>query len=566
MPTKLNIKLDLTGSDHPSDNRPRYIIKQLLQSRGLTDPASIAEFLQPTPPIDISYSAVGINQSQLKKTKQLINQAIAKQSPIIVYGDYDADGITATAVIWETLRSLGAQTLPFIPHRRHHGYGISQPGIDEISRRLIPRLNPQTKSPALILTVDNGIVAHQGIKYAKKLGYQVILCDHHQPGKTLPPADTVIHTTQLAGVGVALFLSRYLAGNKLDQTQFASHLALAALGSVADLVPLTGANRSLVKHGLASLHTTNRVGLKAILAEANINQTELQAYQLGYVIGPRLNALGRLGSATPALRLLCTTDETSAAQLAAQLGQTNRDRQAMTYRAFDLARQLYLADPANSKKKLIFLSSSEFHPGVVGLVAGRLTEEYHLPSIVVAVDGDNAKASARSIEGFDITAALRTHRDLLTEIGGHPLAAGFSVRSDQLSKLADQLQQYATAHLSPDLLNKKLTVDAKLLPTDLTEELVTETEKLVPYGMGSPRPRWLVENLKVASSRQVGSDGKHLKLRFKLPDSGRYLDAIAFFMGDKIGEYSEGTQVNPVFTLELNSWNGRTDIQLKLVA
>ena len=358
---------------------------------------------------------------------------------MVVYADYDADGITAGAIMWETLWRLGARVMPYIPHRVDEGYGLSEKGIDAVRVEY---------DPSLIITVDHGITAHAQVEYAKKLGIEVIITDHHVKPEKLPRS-TIVHTTLLSGSGVSWFVATQMMqsqGKKGDGDQLSELTALAAIGTIADLLPLTGVNRSIVKFGLEMLRKTKRTGLNALIAEAGIEKKSIDTFSVSHMLAPRLNAMGRLEHAIDALRLLCTKDEMKAKLLAQKLGLTNKERQQLTIDTVTHAKDLV----PKTLKKLLFIAHETYNPGVIGLVAGRLVEEYWRPAIVLSVGAEFAKASARSIPGFNIVEAIRTCSDLLVDVGGHPMAAGFTVETKNLDKLKKRLEVLAEKELDDE--------------------------------------------------------------------------------------------------------------------
>src|SRR3989344_2912910 len=417
------------------------IVKILLKNRGLTNKKEIDRFLNPRLS-GVTAKSVGINKNQLEKTIKRINKAIKKKEEVIVFGDYDVDGISGAAILWETLTEAGAKALPYIPHRLDEGYGLSKIGIDNLLLK-----NPKIK---LIITVDNGIVANEAVEYANKKGIDIIITDHHVPPaggtKNLPKAYAIFHTTKLCGAGVAYLLAKEISNFKFQisnkyqspKTKIQNnHLELVSLATIADLVPLTGANRTLVKFGIEKLRTTKRPGLLALIKEAEIDKSKIDVFEIGHIIAPRLNAMGRLEYAMDSLRLLCTKDLERAEALAKKLISTNKRRQEMTIETFEHAKSkiknqsIQQAQDKKSKiKSLIFIAHESYQQGVIGLVAGRLVEEFYRPAIVLSIGEKYSKASARSIKGFNIIEFIRTASDLLVDAGGHPMAAGFTVETD----------------------------------------------------------------------------------------------------------------------------------------
>jgi len=529
----------------PKAGRPLAdIIKILLQNRNLKTKKEIAQFLDPPLP----KTPGDIKKSELQKAVFRIKKAIKNKEPIIVYGDYDADGICATAVLWEALHSLGAKALPFIPDRIKHGYGLSKKGIDEL-------LNNETmkqwnnESIKLIITVDNGIVAHKAIEYAKSKGIEVIVTDHHQKKDDLPKAEAIVWSDKIAGVGVAWVLTQALAESK-------KNLDLVAIGTVADMMPLLGLNRSFVKYGLEQLNKTNRVGLQALFEEAGLRKGQISTWQIGYLIAPRLNAMGRLEQALDSLRLLCTRNKKRASDLSKVLGLTNKERQELTLSTFENAKSK--SKVKIQKSKIIFIAEESYNQGVIGLVAGRLVEAFYRPAIVVSKGEIYSKASVRSVKGFNIIEFLRKFEDLLEDLGGHPMAAGFTVKTKNLTELSKRLEEMAVEEISDELLQPVLEADMELDFCDINRHLFSQLRKFEPFGIGNPQPSFVSHNAELVSFRQVGAQRKHLKLC--LQD----FDAIAFNHGHLATELKVGQKVDILYTIEEDTWNGNNKLQLKI--
>ncbi|QQG41049.1 MAG: single-stranded-DNA-specific exonuclease RecJ [Candidatus Levyibacteriota bacterium] len=523
------------------------IINVLLENRGIKTKKEIGEFLHPKLE-DVTVKSVGIDGVQLKKALQRIEEAIKKQEEIVVFGDYDVDGICGAAILWETLFCLGARVMPYIPHRIDEGYGLSLAGISNVKS--------QMSNLKLIITVDNGIVANEAVLFANKQGIDVIITDHHVVGEILPKAYAIVHTTKLCGTGVAWVLAQEY---KIQNTKYKilDHLALVALATVADLVPLTGANRTLLMHGLSVLHKTKRLGIVAICEEAGIDQKTIETYEIGHVIAPRLNAAGRIEHAMDALRLLCTKDTKRAKLLAQNLGATNRERQDITLESAQHAVSGIRNQESGIRKKLLFIAEEQYQQGVIGLVAGRLVEEFYRPAIVVSIGETHSKASARSIHGFNIIEFIRTASHLLIDAGGHPMAAGFTVETAKLTLLQKHLEEKAEEIIDEALLQRSLRIDCEIPIEIIDQHLYKELQALAPFGMKNPEPTFVSRNVVIEDMRLVGKDRKHVKFKFSI-------DAIGFGLGEKAGEFSVGDKVDIVYTIDENEWNGRKTLQLKV--
>ena len=526
------------------------IVKILLKNRGIKTKKEITEFLNPKLST-VTALNVGIKKSELKKSVARIKKAIKEKEQIVIFGDYDVDGVCGSAILWETLNSVGAKVLPYIPHRIDEGYGLSEKGIENLKLKI--------KDCSLIITVDNGIVANKAVDYAKKEGIEVIITDHHVPTKNLPKAFSIVHTTAVCGTAVAYFLAEEF---KNQHSKFKnSHLELVALATVADLVPLVGANRALLKQGLLELRQTKRLGLLALFKEARIMPKEIGVYEIGHMIAPRLNATGRLGSAMDSLRLICTYDNKRAEELAHKLASTNKERQGVTEEAVVHAK----TKVRNSKteESLLFISDEAYEQGVIGLVAGRLVEEFYKPSIVVSKGEAYSKASARSIAGFNIIEFIREELALLVDVGGHPMAAGFTVETSKLTLLEKKLKKRAKELLSEETLKRSIRIDFELPDFLIVQKMFAAIQKLQPFGMKNPEPVFLTKNLIVEDIRLVGNGGKHLKIRLKSKDLKTYFEGIAFGMGEQNG-FKIGDRVDVVYNLSENEWNGNKKLQLKI--
>lgn len=532
------------------------IIKILLANRGITTTKERALFIDPILQ-EITTDTVGIDNKHLKIALKRIKEAIEKQEQIIVFGDYDVDGITGSAILWETIFILGGKVLPFIPDRKEEGYGLSTKAL----RNAVLTENP----PKLIITVDNGIVANEAVDYANEQGIEVIITDHHTVGETLPAALAIVHTTNMCGAGVAYLLSlelrKYLkkdiveAGAKDD-----IHLELAALGTVADLVPLVGANRVIVKEGLKKLQTTQRIGLVAMFQQAGITQEKIGVYDIGFIIGPRLNASGRIDSAMDSLRLLCTNNEQRASLLASKLEFTNRERQQLLKDAS--AHAITFFESTGEMKKILVIAHETYQEGIIGLVAGRLVEAFYRPAIVLSIGEKKSKASVRSVTGFNIIEFLRSHQEHFINVGGHPMAAGFTIETKKLHILQSALEESAEGLLNEELLTRTVKIDCEIPFSLISPDLYKKTQQLAPFGMGNPEPVFMTKQVKVLGMRLLGKESNHLKLLVE--SQGIRLDAIGFGMGALSEAIAVGDMIDIAYTIDENVWQGNARMQLKL--
>ena len=551
--------------------RVEKLIDLLLENRNIKTKKEREEFLHPQL-FDVTPKTVGIDLKQLKKALVRIQKAIDDKEQIIVFGDYDVDGITGSAILWETLHKMGAKVLPYIPHRVDEGYGLSKAGITNVSE--------QTPDIKLIITTDNGIMAHEAVVFANEQNIDVIITDHHTVGDKLPDAYAVVHTTKLCGAGVAYLLSKEIKtviASKAKQSQKEEiaaspsaprndteediHLELATLGTVADLVPLTGANRAIVKAGLKKLPKTKRLGLLELYKNAEIEKDIFEPYEIGFVIGPRLNASGRIESAMDSLRLICTTNRERAAELAAKLELVNKERQQLLKEAKEHA----IAQVQSEKfkiKSLLFVAHESYPQGVIGLVAGKLVEEFYRPAIVLSIGEVHSKASARSVSGFNIIEFLRLHEEFFVNAGGHPMAAGFTVETIKLLDLQKALEDKADEILTEDILTRRLKIDCELPFAAITKKFYEAISQLAPFGMGNSEPVFATKRVFIDEIRIMGKDGSHLKL-FLRQDKDIF-EAIGFGLGALAAELKVGDTIDVAYTIDENVWNGNTKLQLKI--
>jgi len=539
-------------ADEIEDNADvNQIIKKILKNRGFTSQDQIDNFINPPNPNDIEISEAGINPDDFDFALKRIIEAIEKKQSIVVYGDYDADGITAASIMWEACYKYNSNTRPYIPHRIDEGYGLSEKGIDYIKKQY---------KPDLIITVDHGITGWDKVEYAKKHNIDSVVTDHHVKPEKLPQCP-LVHTTSLSGAGISWLVAREIIRHfeKNNQDFIMDLLSLASIGTIADMVFLLGPNRSIVKYGLDILRITKRPGLVALMEESALDQSVLDVYGVSFVLTPRLNAMGRLEHALDSLRLICARNQVKARQLSSLLGATNRERQQLTH---DAVLHAVTGIDKDHLNKLIFISHQEYNQGIIGLVAGKLVESYYRPSIVVAVGDVYSKASARSIPGFNIVEAIRSMSDILVDVGGHPMAAGFTVETVKIEILKSRLEEYAEANITDDNLIKTLSIDLKIPFHMINIDICKTISALAPFGLGNPQPVFMTPDVLIVDSRLVGSEGKHLKLKVKADD--KIIDAIGFGMGSLYSICQLGKKVDIVYNLDINFWNGKTSIQLKV--
>jgi single-stranded-DNA-specific exonuclease len=538
------------------------ILDQILFNRGIATSAEAEVFLQAQPNFDT-------DPFQMKGMRAVVDRirfALDEGQPIAIYGDYDVDGVTATALLVQVLRALGGNVREYIPNRFDEGYGLNPEALDNLKEQGVK----------LVVTVDCGIRSPDEAAHARTIGLDLIISDHHHPAQgELPPAFAVINPKQpgdaypdkdLAGVGVAYKIAQALmeASDERRATSDSllitldSLLDLVALGTVADLAPLTGENRVLVRRGLQVIRAAQRQGLFALANVAELSLPRTTTGHIGFILGPRLNAAGRLDSALAAFELLTTSDVLRAGQLAQQLDVQNRERQALTRTIQEQAEQIALAEDPDAL--LLFAVHPDFNPGVVGLAASRLVDLYYRPAIVGQKGDEYTRCSCRSIPEFHITDALDQCADLLVRHGGHKAAAGFTVRTEELPALFARLKQIASDQIGRQDLRRTLTADIQVQLSELKPELAKHLEYLQPTGYGNPEAVFVSRNVRVKNSRVVGADGKHLKLT--LTDGKITSDAIGFRLGHLLRDLPG--RVDVLYTFEVNEYNGRSSYQLNL--
>ena len=534
------------------------ILRQLLFNRGFADDASARAFLKAETRDDTS----PFHMTGMDLAVDRILYALDHQEQVAIYGDYDVDGVTATVLMVQTLKALGLNARGYIPHRFDEGYGLNNEALSTLKQDGV----------ALVITVDCGIRSPDEAAYARDIGLDLIISDHHQPSETLPPAFAVINPKQpgdqypdkdLAGVGIAYkiaqaLLERYKQSGQLTDFKVEILLDLVALGTVADLAPLTGENRMLVRRGLHCIRNTTRQGLFALANVAELQIARTSATNIGFVLGPRLNAAGRLDSALAAFDLLSTQDLMKAGQLAQQLEVQNRSRQEITRKIQAQAEEMTQAtDP---QAFILFAVSPDFNSGVVGLAASRLVETYYRPAVVGQQSEESTRCSCRSIPEFHITQALDKCADLLVRHGGHAAAAGFTVKNENLAELQQRLTKLAIDELAHRDLRPVLSADMVVPLAEMNSDVLKNMEYLQPTGYGNLEPVFVSRDVQVKGSRTVGADAKHLKLT--LTDGHVTFDAIGFRLGHL--QSSLPPRVDVMYTFETNEFNGRVSLQLNL--
>ncbi len=551
------------------------VIKLVLENRGFNTKTAQEEFLTPPPVSHFIKHLPPEVKSSLKNAKKIITDAMESELPIIIHGDYDADGVCATAILFNTLKFelKYEKTFAFIPNRFEHGYGLSHKSIDGVLDKVTKSLQGLLPEKVLFITVDSGITAVEEIEYIKNLGHLVIVTDHHQKPKKLPSADELVWYDQIVGSTISWLVSRVL-GSTDDQS-----LGLAALATVTDIQPLLGFNRTIVKEGLRILNTDPPLGIKKLAQSAGIKvgdkntsdyvggesgSKEIGTYELGWVLGPRLNASGRLVDASDSLLLLVDKNEQILDVLAARLAEANNERQDKTSEMFDLAKDFQGEDSSNLPK-IIIAHDADFHEGIIGLVAAKLTQKYYRPAIVISTGELHGKGSVRSIPGVDIISILREFDDLFVDLGGHPMAAGFTIEIGRLEELKNVLAEYFTHNVNDELYEKTLEVDLELPIKLVNLELLTDLEKLEPFGVGNSQPVFLSTAVTISGVNWVGKENHHLSLR--LTDGQNFWKAIFFNAqeNETAIKLTVGTKIDIVYKLKKNEYQGKITVDLQVV-
>lgn len=524
-------------------------VANLVYQRGIQTEEALRDFLEPS--LDQLHDPYELHDMDKAVTR--IRQAIENYEQILIYGDYDADGMTSASIVKEALEQLGAECRVYLPNRFTDGYGPNA----SVYKYFI-----ENQGISLIVTVDNGVAGHEAIELAQSMGVDVIVTDHHSMPEVLPDAYAIVHPEHpeaeypfkhLAGCGVAFKLATAL----LEEVQV-ELLDLVAIGTIADMVSLTGENRILVKYGLSVLKNTQRIGLQELFKIAGIQENEVDEETVGFQIAPRLNALGRLDDPNPAIELLTGFDEEEARDIALMINQKNEERKEIVQKIYDEAKTM-----VDLNKPVQVLAGEGWNPGVLGIVAGRLLEELHQPVIVLNIENDLAKGSARSIEAVDIFEALDPHRDLFVAFGGHAGAAGMTLEASKLEALSQVLVAYIEDNQVDLSTKNELFLDEELSLPDLTLETLKNFEKLAPFGMDNKKPVFYLKDFKVENARTMGAGNTHLKLKISQADA--VFEVVAFGLGNLATEFSQTKNLELAVTLSVNKWNGQTSLQLMLV-
>ena len=524
------------------------LASQILYSRGIDNDKKLRSFLS----TDLSRLYNPYLLHDMDKAVERIRQAIKNDEQILVYGDYDADGMTSASIMKEALEMLGAEVQVYLPNRFTDGYGPNE----SVYKYFIEQQNI-----SLIITVDNGVAGHEAIAYAQSKGVDVIVTDHHSLPAELPKAFAIVHPEHpeadypfkyLAGCGVAFKVACALLESIPTEM-----LDLVAIGTIADMVSLTDENRMMVKVGLDILKQTERIGLIELLKVSDVKIADITEETIGFTIAPQLNALGRLDDPNPAVDLLTGFDDEEAYNIAKMINAKNEERKEIVRKIFDEAMSMVDLD-----KPVQVLAKAGWHPGVLGIVAGRILEQINQPVIVLTIENGRAKGSARSTEAINIFHALNAHRDLFEAFGGHAGAAGMTLITENLDTLSQILCEYI-ADNDIDLSHKKeLVIDETLELSAITLDTIRSLDKLAPFGMDNPKPIFEIKDFAVKQARTMGQNGAHLKLKISQGETA--IDLVAFNKGHLIQEFQQARHLCVATTLSINKWNGQTTVQLLL--
>ena len=492
----------------------------------------------------------------MEQAIERIEQAINNNEKILIYGDYDADGITSTTILIKFFKEIGVEVDKYIPNRLEEGYGIKNKALEEIKNRGID----------LIITVDTGITANDQVKYANELGLDVIITDHHEPSDEIPKAVAVIDAkrknnkypfNQLAGCGIAFKLTQAISiKRKLDPSKYLKNLDIVSIGTISDLVPLVDENRVIVKLGLMLVKQTKNIGLRKLLLKSQLKEVDSTSISFG--ITPRINAAGRLGNQYDALNLFITEDVKEAERLSEVLNSYNIERQKICNKIYEEA----ISQLKDEEKNCIILGKEDWHHGVIGIVSSKITEKFNKPSILLCFEDNIAKGSGRSVPGFDLYKAISSTKEYLLGFGGHTMACGLSLTVENFEKFKKEITKYIDENLDISKLEKEIYIDEILKIDDLDIEEIKELKSLEPFGEENQEPIIMYENVEINGIRTL-SENKHLKLSLKKND--KIIDAIGFNLGELAEKYKIGDTIDIVGNIEINSFNGKDLIQIRLI-
>lgn len=535
------------------------IINALIKSRNIKDKES---FLNPPTLSNLSLVDFGFDKKYIDQFINLLVEVYKNGESVVVYSDYDCDGVTGGAVLWESLYLMGFKVMPYIPRRKTEGYGFSKIGIDNVYKKF---------NPKLIISVDHGITAKNLVSYARDLGINVVVTDHHhkQEEKVPDTANFIFHIKELSGSSVAFFVAKEIflcLKNKISIKNIdllrkhfeGDYVGICCIGTVADLVPLIGPSRSVVYYGLTALKQTKRVGVKALFDYCNLKKDKISTFDVGFLIAPRINAVGRLDDALDALRLLCTKNSAKASALALKVQNLNLNRQRLVDESFKEA--LSMVSEIEEIPSVIMLKNYNWHEGVIGLIASKLLEKFNRPVIILTGDDNILKASARSINSIHITNLLENFKDLLIAYGGHAQAAGFSIKTSNYLSLVTKINEYLLQNITKDDLEHVFYPDFRIPLNFLNLKIAEALEVLEPYGVSNLKPIFY-STFKVSQIKFIGRENKHIKFKaVSIKDSNFMIDMVFFNGKDKI-LMNENDLFDGLFNIDINVWNGKKQLQ-----
>ncbi len=535
---------------------PVYIAS-VLYNRKFISPESINKFFNP----DLSGLYDPFLLTDMEKAVNRIQKALLEKETVMIYGDYDVDGTTATSLLYLYLREIGLNTLYYIPSREKEGYGLSKNGIDVAL----------SKHVGLIITCDCGISDIDKVNYANENGLDLIITDHHEPADTLPKALAILNPKrvddpypfkQLCGAGVAFkLLQAFSISNNIPLEKLYKHLDLVAIGTAADIVPVLDENRILVSKGLEYLNRTNKIGVHALLKVSGFTNKFLTVVNIVFNLAPRINAAGRLGAATRAVKLLTSFNIEEAHKLSNELEQENKNRQDIEKDTIDQAILQLNATHDTSKDKIFILSDTNWHQGVIGIVASKLKEMYNRPVVMISFKNGIGKGSARSIPDFDLYKAFTECADLLENYGGHKMAAGLTITREMLPKFSERIKKIADSRITASMLHPRLNIECEIKFNDINQNTINYLQKMAPFGPGNMRPLFVARNLMVSGLPRIVGEN-HLK--FKVNQNNIVFGAIGWKLGTLYEMLISNRPLDMVFVIEENEWNGHTEIQLNV--
>lgn len=549
------LKKELVDEAALKNHIPR-VFATILLNRGI-EPEEMLTFLKKSMKTVINPMLM----TDMDKAAARVRAAVENGEKIVIYGDYDVDGITSTALLYEFLTSLDADVDYYIPDRKGEGYGINIMAVNRLLKSGVK----------LLITVDCGITAIGEVEFAALQGMDVIITDHHTCKERIPTAAKAIVNPkrddeypfkELAGVGVAFKLAMAVSMEMgLSATEcFNRYIDLAAIGTVADVVPLVNENRIITDRGVKALRQTKRPGLAALLELCGVKSESLTAASIAFSIAPRLNASGRLGQASTGVQLLLSKDEAESSQIAKALDEQNKERQITEQQILEDAMEMVKNDPNFEKKKVVVLAHEDWHHGVIGIVASRICEKYYKPCILISHSNGIGKGSGRSIEGFNLFEALSYCEDCLTQFGGHKIAAGLTINISELDEFTKKINKYADEHMAKEDMIPVVSIDCKISEKAVTLDNIKLLSRLEPFGVGNEKPVFSLHGASIVYMNAVGNDGKHLRL--SVMRNGYQMNGIGFHLGAMAREFKIGDNIDIAFQMDINNYQGKQSAQL----